>query len=105
MAIVGWFLLWLGVFVSGTLYGIIADPGEEVWAKFWHVYIWILFVLALITTIWFTCGGLRDMLYLFRSLKTQKRDYDDDGTVRHEATDQIADERSVESQPDDHSVK
>jgi SSS family solute:Na+ symporter len=80
-AIVGWFLMWLGVFVIGMIYGVVAKPEETAWAKFWHVYLFILFVVALFTTVLFTVGGFKDLMHLFKVLKTQVRDFDDDGTV------------------------
>jgi SSS family solute:Na+ symporter len=80
-AIVGWFLMWLGVFVIGMIYGVVAKPEETAWAKFWHVYLFILFVIALFTTVLFTVGGFKDLMHLFKVLKTQVRDFDDDGTV------------------------
>jgi len=81
-AIVGWFLIWLGVFVVGTVHGVLKDPGELFWAKFWHIYLWILFVLAIVVTIWMSWGGIRDTIRLFRQLHTQDRDYSDDGMVK-----------------------
>ncbi|MBT3192238.1 MAG: sodium:solute symporter [Verrucomicrobia bacterium] len=83
-SIVGWFLFWAAFFGVGTVYATVAKPDDTVWASFWHVYLWILFVLAVITTVWFTWGGTRDLIYLFRSLGSQERDASDDGTVKGE---------------------
>ena len=80
--ITGWFLLWMLVFGGGMVYAWIAGPGETDWARFWRVYLFILFGLAVVTTIWFTLGGLRDIAHLFRSLRIQVRDHSDDGRVR-----------------------
>jgi len=80
-SIVGWLLMWLGVFIAGMIYGFVAKPGEEAWAKFWYVYLICLFGLSIVTTLLFTIGGLVDIESLFKSLKTQKHDYDDDGMV------------------------
>jgi len=46
------------------------------------VYLFILFGLAVVTTSWFTLGGLRDIAHLLRSLRIQVRDHSDDGRVR-----------------------
>ncbi len=80
-AIVGWFLMWMGVFFIGMIYGKIASPEETGWAKFWYIYLFILFAVALVTTVLFTVGGFKDLVYLFKTLKTQKRDFEDDGMV------------------------
>jgi SSS family solute:Na+ symporter len=80
--IVGWFLMWLLVFAIGTIYAWLAQPGETDWAQFWLIYLYILFGMAVITTLWFTIGSCSDLLYFFRSLRTQQRDYSDDGMVK-----------------------
>ena len=85
--IVGWFLGWLLFFCVGMVYAKIAHPGEDVWASFWHVYLVILFIMAVGTTIWFTIGSIRDILNMFRMLKAQKRDDSDDGFVRRDEED------------------
>ena len=87
-SIVGWFLIWLLVFVVGTVYGIVKDPGELFWAKFWHIYLWILFVLAVVVTVWLSWGGIRDTFRLFKQLHTQERDYSDDGMVKSKNDDE-----------------
>jgi hypothetical protein len=96
--IMGWFLVWLGVFLVGTIYAVIFDPGEAAWASFWHVYLWILFFLAIGVTVWFTIGGLRDIRSLFRTLKSQERDFDDDGMVRHDSAENEAEPENDKTQ-------
>jgi hypothetical protein len=81
--IVGWFLVWLGVFAAGMIYGAVADPGEAAWAKFWHVYLYIGFAVLVSTTLWLGIGGLRDLRNLLRSLASTERDFSDDGSVKH----------------------
>jgi len=56
--------------------------------RWWFNYtffanIYIPFALGLLTTIWFTWGATRDMIHLFRSLRTVARNDADDGTVRN----------------------
>ena len=86
-AIVGWFLAWMLVFAVGMVYGKVAEPGEIAWSKFWRIYLYILFGLAIVSTIWFTLGGLRDMKNLFHTLKHQERDYNDTGLIHHDSAD------------------
>ena len=38
--------------------------------------------IAAVAAVWFTCGGLRDLVRLFRDLKNAVPDEADDGTVQ-----------------------
>ncbi len=82
--IVGWFLFWLLVFCVGMVYAKIKHPTEDDWAKFWHLYLVILFFMAIVTTIWFSIGSILDIRNMFRQLRTQVRDDSDDGFIRHD---------------------
>ncbi|MGE9292550.1 MAG: sodium:solute symporter family protein [Puniceicoccales bacterium] len=80
--LLGWGLLWFTVFVVGTLWNLIAPWPEEVWKQFWHlVGIGIPVFMSLVTAIWFTWGGSRDIFRLFALLKAQQVNELDDGTV------------------------
>lgn len=81
--IVGYFLAWLGVFAAGMVYGLVADPGQAAWAKFWHVYLYFSFGLLVSSTCWLGIGGLRDLRNLLHSLRSTERDFKDDGSVNH----------------------
>ena len=37
---------------------------------------------SFVVMVWLSIGGIRDLLRLYRDLKTAQRDYEDDGTVR-----------------------
>ena len=52
------------------------------WGSYYH-FAGILLPLGIgvVTTIWFTIGGITDMLKLFRKLDRQHEDAADDGTV------------------------
>jgi solute:Na+ symporter, SSS family len=85
--IVGWSTLLLMIFLAGTTYGLIIPISEDVWAKFWFWYMVQLFVMFVVSTVWLTLGGLRDVRKMNRVLLSRKRDYSDDGRVSHgEAT-------------------
>ena len=91
--IVGWFLFWLLVFLVVTPYA--AQNGgtgisEAGWLSFWKVYMVILFVMAVGTTIWFSYGSTRDIINLFSALKKDQADDSDDGFVRHDPQDDHA---------------
>ena len=76
-----WSLSLCAVFVTGVIYNLAFDVKNESWIKFWWIYIVIHFVLAVITTIWFIIGGLRDYRDMFRLLRARKDDELDDGRV------------------------
>lgn len=77
--VVGWFLVWMGVFAAGMIYGTLADPGEAAWAKFWHIYLYISFGLLICTTSWLGIGGFKDLFALFRAMDRSDRDFGDTG--------------------------
>ncbi|MFI4860945.1 MAG: hypothetical protein ACIAXF_09725 [Phycisphaerales bacterium JB063] len=81
--IVGWFLALLVVFLIGTAAGLGLTLSEDTWARFWFVYLALLFVVTVVTTVWFTLGGFVDLVKLFRALGDQSRDFTDDGRVSH----------------------
>jgi hypothetical protein len=83
--VVGWFLAFLGVFIVGMVYGYLVDPGEAVWARFWHVYLFISFGLLAVSTVWLGIGGLKDVRNLFTSLQQSGRDFSDTGEMKHES--------------------
>jgi SSS family solute:Na+ symporter len=88
----GWSMLWFTIFVTGSIWNLLAPWPESVWASYWHVVgIGIPIFFALITAVWFTWGGLRDMRVLFRRLREQKINHLDDGTViNHQNLDETA---------------
>jgi SSS family solute:Na+ symporter len=97
----GWSMLWFTIFVTGSIWNLLAPWPESVWASYWHVVgIGIPIFFALITAVWFTWGGLRDMRVLFRRLREQKINHLDDGTViNHQNLDETALAPSPEQTP------
>jgi len=55
------------------------------WSRYFY---WTLVIvpgaLGVVTTVWFFCGGIRDIRRLFRDLRQRKIDYNDNGFVRKE---------------------
>ncbi len=82
--VIGYFLASIVVFAFGMLYGKLLKPNDDTWANFWHVYLIIQIILLVCTTTFLGSGGMRDMLRLFRQLRSNARDFSDDGTVKHE---------------------
>jgi len=81
LATIGWAVLWTVVFVAGTIYNLIFDVDTSRWIIFWRWYLWICLAVLLVKTVWFTCGGLRDLKRMFGLLTTKKRNDLDDGMV------------------------
>lgn len=78
----GWSMLWFGVFVVGTVWNLIAPWPISVWSHFWFVVgIGIPVAFTLITAVWFSWGGVRDMRLFFRRLRERREDALDNGMV------------------------
>ena len=80
-ATIGWCFLWFAIFLVGTGYNLLFEVSDEAWLKYWKFYSWTTFVLAVITTIWFTIGGLVNIKQMFHDLAVAKRNAEDDGMV------------------------
>ncbi len=77
-----WTFLLLGVLVVGTAWNLIAPWPLAVWSRFWEVMgIGIPILIAVVTGLWFTWGGIRDMVQLFGRLRSEHVDHQDDGSV------------------------
>lgn len=70
----------------------------EGWSHYFrYVGIWIPFVVSVVTSIWFTWGGIRDLRRLFRRLAVMSRNVLDDGRVMdHQNADDAADAQGVD---------
>ena len=87
-----WTLMWFSIMIVGTAWNLIGQSGMVSWIKPWSNSGWLGFwnvttlgmpiVITIITGIWFTWGGVRDIRALFRSLETYKIDDSDNGTVK-----------------------
>jgi len=95
MSLFGWNLFWLGVFVVISARSLVSPLSTEWWSAYSHytgVYLPLFF--AIVTGIWFTWGGVKDMRLLFRRLRQQQVNVLDDGTV---VDNQNLDERAAEN--------
>jgi SSS family solute:Na+ symporter len=80
-SVITWTLgLWSAI-IFGTIYYFTVGIEIESWAKIWHVYVYIILAIGIITTIWMSIGGIIDIRNMFRLLRTFKRNEMDDGTV------------------------
>lgn len=76
-----WPLVWTVIFVAVTSYALLFGIPDATWLAFWHGWVWFILVSAVIVTLWFAIGGIGDMRYLYRSLRSRKADVTDDGRV------------------------
>ena len=79
--------MFLAVFLGVCIYNSLFDVQTIKWVNFWHYYIYIMFTLGATFLIVITVGGIRDTIRLFKQLKTQEVNVEDDGSVEgHHAT-------------------
>lgn len=78
----GWGIFWFAVMVIGTIWYSLSPWPLWVWSQFWHVLgITLPVFFSLVTAIWFTWGGVRDIRSLFAHLKQEKINHNDNGMV------------------------
>ncbi|MBP1582848.1 MAG: hypothetical protein J6866_02730, partial [Victivallales bacterium] len=73
-----WFVVFIVFSAKHFLFGGVSD---DLWRALWHCHLYIVLVLAFVTTIWFLIGGIRDAFRLFRDLKQNVRNDADNGQV------------------------
>jgi SSS family solute:Na+ symporter len=77
-----WSVFWFLVFAGGTAWNLMFPWPLHVWSGFWRITsIALPICFAVITGIWFTWGGIRDIRALFFRLAKEKPNHLDDGTV------------------------
>lgn len=80
--LLAWSVLWCLVFLVGTAWNYLNPWPLSVWSAFWEIVgLGIPIFLALVTGVWFTWGGIKDMRDLFRRLGKERINPLDDGTV------------------------
>jgi len=84
----GWSLFWFLVFVVVSFWNLARPWPVAWWSRYWHVVgVLVPLAVGVLTTVWFTWGGLRDLRRLFAALRTLRRDAQDDGRVGEPAPD------------------
>ena len=77
-----WSMWWFTVLIVGTIWNWIAPWPIEWWSAYWQVVgIGLPILLAVVTGVWFTWGGVLDIRDLFQALSREKVNELDDGTV------------------------
>ena len=79
-----WAGFWFITFLIGTIYGLFFPISDDAWATWWLFRLIVVATACLLTTIWFTWGGIYDLTLLVRQLSQINRDTQDDGTVRED---------------------
>jgi SSS family solute:Na+ symporter len=80
-----WTMLMFAVFITVTFSNLFSRWTEHGWWSFFAVMnIYLPLVVSVVTTIWFTIGGMRDFKRLFAKLRDPNRDTADVGLVSHE---------------------
>jgi SSS family solute:Na+ symporter len=76
-----WMVFWTGAFVMGTAWNVVHRASNAAWARWWAIHLGILFVTAIVCSIWFAIGGIVDVKTLYAELRTKRVNERDDGTV------------------------
>lgn len=80
--LLGWSVFWFCVVVTGCVCHWVSPWSIATWLGYWHVTgIVVPIIISLVTGIWFTWGGARDIRSLFEHLKKEKICHADDGRV------------------------
>jgi len=87
-----WTMAFFAIAFLGSLAYLLFPWPASVWSEFWHVTaIVIPIAMSAITAVWFTWGGLRDTIDLFRRLSQEKVNALDSGfVVDHQNMDERA---------------
>ncbi|QQE10053.1 sodium:solute symporter [Planctomycetota bacterium] len=78
-----WVMIWFAVFLFVIISNFVIDNkfSDENWGMFWAIQVGASILLCIFTVIWFLIGGVRDMIEMFKTLSTAKRDAMDNGMV------------------------
>jgi SSS family solute:Na+ symporter len=103
-----WSMLHFCIFLAVVIWNVVFQRFTlHTWFLWWKYYtLWLGLFVGGITTIWFTWGGTRDLLRLFKSLKRLQRSELDDGRViGHVSADEVSMMTALEQrdseEPDD----
>jgi SSS family solute:Na+ symporter len=77
-----WSMMWFGIFLVITAWNLWRRWPVQWWANYWYIAgILLPFGIGIVTSIWFSIGGLRDLGRLFVLLERRRRNPLDDGSV------------------------
>ena len=78
---IAWIIFWMLCFIVGVIINLAGDVSDDSWAKWWLFRVEVTVVVGIISFIWFSIGGIYDIITLFKLLKTSKHEDTDDGRV------------------------
>ena len=82
VSVFGWKMLWIAAGVFILIWNIFERWPITWWSNYWYIkIIFVPIIVTAITTVWFTWGGIRDLVMLVKRLEILKRNEKDDGTV------------------------
>jgi SSS family solute:Na+ symporter len=76
-----WTLMWFCFFAWFTIQRFTVGVEPSQWLKLWHFKVFITLILGFGCTIWFLCGGIKDVFGLFKALKNVRANDADNGMV------------------------
>lgn len=76
-----WMLVQVSVFALGTLYNSIVKVSDASWLVYWKYHVGAFLLLGCLVAVWFTIGGINDVIKMFKRLSTMQRNTEDDGMV------------------------
>ena len=85
IALFSWSMFWFLVFLVGTVWNLLSPWPMSWWSHYFHFTGIILpLLIGVVTTVWFTWGGIRDLFKMFATLaKTEVNEKDDGIVVNH----------------------
>jgi len=81
-----WPLFFTGVFIVGTTYALWREESKDpitasAWSEWWFWWTWLILGTSVVVVVWFTAGGVRDLIRMVRLLRARAINVRDDGTV------------------------
>ncbi len=96
-SVFGWSMFWFALFALGSAVYLLHPWSNEAWVGYWRIVnVWLPLGIGVLTTVWFTLGGVHDMRLFFQRLRRETVDLADDGVVGHEGTEATPAKEAVE---------
>jgi SSS family solute:Na+ symporter len=77
-----WALFWFVVMIVGSIWNWSSPWPLSAWSTYWFIVAVVLpLLICVVTAVWFTWGGIRDIAVFFKRLRQEKVNALDDGTV------------------------
>ncbi len=94
---IAWPIFFTLVFAAGLAWYLVAPVmqwpqiSDEAWVEAWGWWLWFAIATAMVVTVWFTIGGFRDLVRMFRLMgQVQANDRDDGRVIGHVNADEIS---------------